>query len=353
MNTRQLICVLGAALGLASPLLADITGRIHLNNGGGWGPSRGHGGFNLSGSHRGSRWSFDFNVGSGWNNGFECDNGPTTWNLRNGGFTTSRWYADRWGWSSWERRYFPYGYATGQVVSAGSGPTDWNLLPGVTPNAAPGTPPAPPPPPPPTELELAAQATANKQHSEARAHLMAHLKDKPDDVEASRRLAMCLIEGKEIDTGLAMLRDLYVADPTLAERPYDGPSAGQDAGRLRDMVTKITPCAHKVKSPSAWLGVVIAMQAEGRGTLALKMLARAKDAGLERSVVERFEAALTPPLPKPKQAKNPPGTSAPALPTVPATTPALPPVPGPAQADPAAVPPPAATPTTSPEAPAK
>jgi hypothetical protein len=355
-NKVSLLGVLVGLAGLSCGVAADWTGHvgIHNNAGPGWGGGHGgwgHGGLNVSGSYSGSKWSLNYNLGSGWgsSNSWGYASGPNSWNLSNGGFRpVGTW--DRYGWSDYYRRYGSYGYATGQVISAGNGPTDWSLLPGVMPTSAPGAAPLPPPPPP-TKMELAVDALAQKQLPEAKGFFIEHLAAFPDDVEAQRRLAMCLIEGKEIDTGLAMLRDLYVTDPTLADRPYDGAAAGQNLSRLRELVTKITPYAHKVKSPSAWLGVVIAMQAEGRNAPALKMIARAKDAGLERSVVDQFAAALAPPAPattkKPASGSNPTAT-----PVTPAT-PATPPVPGPAVQPEAASPtsPAAAPPATVPEKP--
>lgn len=342
-NRISALGVLVGLAGLSSGAIADWTGRIgvHNNAGPGWGHGGGgHGGWghggglNVSGSYNGSKWSLNYNLGSGWGHGnnWGYASGPTSWDRTNGRFRRTG-YWDRYGWSDYYGRYQSYGYATGQVISAGNGPTDWSLLPGVMPVAAPGAAP-PPPPPPPTKMELAVDAMAQKQLPEAKGFFIEHLTAFPDDVEAQRRLAMCLIEGKEMDTGLAMLRDLYVTDPTLADRPYDGAAAGQNLSRLRELVTKITPYAHKVKSPSAWLGVVIAMQAEGRNAPALKVLARAKDAGLERSVVDQFAAALAPPPPasakKPTAAPAAVPATAPTPAPTPTATPATPPVPGPA-----------------------
>lgn len=318
--------------GVTGTAQGDWSGQFHLSNGGGgWGP----GGLSVSGSYRGSRWSADYNVGSGWFTG-AGNSGSSNYPASGGGFTYTgsgsryyRGYYDDW----WRYRYGyyrPYGWASGPIDSR-QGPIDWSLLPGVNPQT-PTAAPAAAPPPEPTKLELAQRAVAAKQFDQARSLFDEHLKAQPDDVEASRQFAMCLIEAKELDSGLSMLRDLYTNDPTLAERPYAGDAVGHDAGRLREMVAKVTPHAHKVKSPSAWLGVVVLMQAEGRKAAALKILDRAKDAGLERAVVERFAATLAPP-PKPVKAapvkkpvaKPTPGSSTPAP-----TTPPGPPAPGPA-----------------------
>ncbi len=343
----SVLSVLACVAGMTHAAAGDLTGRIGIHNNSSAGNGAfGQGGLHVSGSHRGSRWSFDYNIGSDWGHGWNHSSGSNSWHWSGGHLRPIRNWNGYYS-PDYYRPYVPYGYATGQIVAVGNGPTDWSLLPGVAPPASAAAA-ATPPPPPPTIMEQAVDAMSRKHLVEAKGFFIEHLKTNPDDTEASRRLAMCLIEGKEIDTGLAMLRDMYMIDPTLAERPYDGPAAGQNLNRLREIVTKITPYAHKVKSPSAWLGVVIAMQAEGRNAPALKILARAKDAGLERSVVDRFAAVLSPP--PPATAKKPPLKTVAPAPAAPAAAqnPATPPVPGPT-AEPAAPKDPPSVPEKKPE----
>ena len=99
------------------------------------------------------------------------------------------------------------------------------------------------------------------------------------------------------------------------------------------MIVKVSPIANRVKSPSAWLAVVMMMQAEGRKVEALRAVQKAKDAGLERAVVDRFLAALTPPPPAPKAAPAAKPVK-PAAAPVKAKRPAGPPKPGPALEEP-------------------
>jgi ribosomal protein S15P/S13E len=328
----------------ASFVLADWSIRGNLSSGG---FSCNPGGLNVSGSYRGSKWTINANLGSGWfgNSPSWCNTGyGTGWgSVWGSGSASSSWsgsvgtgypYVWRDGLPVYPR-YLPYGYASGPVDS-GRAPADWSLLPGVTPQPAPGTP-VTPPPPPPTTLERAHAAGQAKDLVAAADLLREHIKIKPEDVEATRQLAMVLIENKDIDGGIALLRDLYVKDPTLADRPYLGTPVGQDVGRLRDMTAKLVARAHKLKSPSAWLGVVLVMQAEGRKPLALKMLDRAKDAGIERAVSDHLTVALSPPPPKPKTP-----TTKPQVPGYP--KPPAPPTPGSGDSAPPSVSHPTVTP---------
>lgn len=314
MMLRRLSVV--GVVGLAGLLGGVATADIGFNTNG-FGP----GGINVDGSYRGAKWTVNYSFGSGWggpgNGGHgghgHHNGGGGGWN-GGGWYGTwgNGWYVGSWnspyGWGWYWDRYRPYGYASGPIESR-SGPVDWSLLPGVNPktadSAAEQLPKAPL-----TKIELAREAAGARKADEAAALYREHLKTAPDDVEAMRQLAVCLIEGKELNAGIAMLRDLYTKDPTLADRPFDGTAMGLDGGRLREVVVKLSPVANKLKSPSAWLGVVVMMQAEGRKVEALRAVQKAKDAGLERAIVDRFLAALTPPPPAPPAPKAVPAAKA-------------------------------------------
>lgn len=330
MRMRRLTVVAGLAAVLGGTAAADV--GFNTN---GFGP----GGINVDGSYRGAKWTVNYSFGSGWGgpgghggHGGHGHHGGGGWSGWGSGWSGG-WYVGSWnspyGWGSYWDRYRPYGYASGPIESR-SGPVDWSLLPGVNPKN-PDTSAAELPKAPLTKVELAREAAGAKKPDEAAALYREHLKTAPEDVESMRQLAVCLIEGKEIGAGLAMLRDLYTKDPTLADRPFDGSAMGLDGGRLRDVIVKVSPVANKLKSPSAWLAVVVMMQAEGRKVEALRAVQKAKDAGLERAVVDRFLAALTPPPPAPKPAPvaKPAKPVKPAASPVKAKKPADPPKPGP------------------------
>lgn len=344
MKMRRLSMV--AAAGLAALLSVPAGADIGFNTNG-FGP----GGINVDGSYRGAKWTVNYNFGGGWGGPGHGGHGGhghhgggwSGWSGWGGGWGGGGWYVGSWnspyGWGWYWDRYRPYGYASGPIESR-SGPVDWSLLPGVNPQN-PDASAAELPKAPLTKVELAREAAGAKKHEDAAALYREHLKTAPEDVESMRQLAVCLIEGKEVGAGLAMLRDLYTKDPTLADRPFDGAAMGLDGGRLREVIVKVSPIANKVKSPSAWLAVVVMMQAEGRKVEALRAVQKAKDAGLERAVVDRFLAALTPPPPAPKAAPAAkpvkPAAVKGAAP-VKAKKPAGPPKPGPVTEEPGSVP---------------
>lgn len=266
-------------------------------------------GISISGSYTGGKWSISGHVGTSLNHlggpGRGCHNNAPFdlyWDGQN-------WYVPS---GSYYRSYSPYASSYRgfmQPIDTTVPRVNPQLLPGAgSPTVDPSKPAPQPPPPPPTTIEKARTAVKTKSFTDAVKLFKEHLKTTADDAAASRQLAITLIESKDIDSGIALLRELYRKDPTLTEKPYDGAECGQDSERLRDMVGKLSTQARKSGSPSAWLGVVVLMQAEGRTVLASKMLEKAKAAGLETDVVTRFAAVFNPPKP----AKGQPSTPAPA-----------------------------------------
>jgi len=302
------------------------------------GPSDGGcvgGGISISGSYTGSKWSVSGHVGSStshlvpaWGPGGDAC-GSTVWNGR-------RWFIPYGSYSS------PYalnyrGFM--QPIDSTVPRINPQLLPGSgSPTVDPNKPAPKPPAPPPTTVEKARAATKNKSFAEAIKLFKEHLKSSPDDVLSSRQLAVSLIESKDVESGAALLRELYRKDPTLAEKPYAGGECGQDSSRLRDMVGRLSGHANKTGSPSAWLAVVVLMQADGRNAQAAKLLDKAKAGGLESDILTKFAAVLAPQKAKPGATiPTQPGTPS-AIPVpnaVPATStpspvPSADPMPGPA-----------------------
>ncbi len=122
--------------------------------------------------------------------------------------------------------------------------------------------------------------------------LRLHLKNHPDDHDAMRALAVAMVRGNSIGEASALMRAAYHADPSLADRPFEGEEWGLVKGKLRDVVTSATSAAHKHKSGSAWLTVSVLMQSEGRLDLALSMLERGEKSGLEIGIVAPLRSAL-------------------------------------------------------------
>lgn len=266
----------GLALLAATPSLAQSKDRS---------------GFNLSGSYTGRKWSLGFNLNNNINWGSTCTGQTTIWS--NGSGWINNGWAGGWGYPVYYQREWNRQYP--QVTGFIPRTSDANLVPGM--NAAVmkqirqelAKEPPPPPPPP---IEQARAAVRARKFDEARTQFRIHLKEEPNDLDATRQYGASLLEAKHLDDAVALWREVYRKDPTFADRPYQGSTLGQDAGRIRDMVAEATKHANKTKSASAWLAVVVLLQSEGRLALASKPLERAREAGLEREVADRLAAAI-------------------------------------------------------------
>lgn len=280
MNTRGYLPLLFAA-GLS--LLPAIPAFAQSKNN--------NSGFNLSGSYTGRKWSLGFNLNNNINWGSTCTGQTTIWS--NGSGWLNNGWAGGWGYPVYYQREWNRQYP--QVTGFIPRTSDANLVPGM--NAAVmkqireelAKQPPPPPPPP---IEQARAAVRQKNFDEARTQFRIHLKEDPSDLDATRQYGAALLESKQLDDAVALWREIYRKDPTLVDRPFEGSSTGQDAGRIRDMVVEATKHANRTKSASAWLAVVVLLQSEGRLALATKPLERAREAGLEREIADRFAAAI-------------------------------------------------------------
>ncbi len=293
---------------------AGLTSDL-LHGAGGWSPG---GGLTFGGSYSGGTWNLHFNLNSGF--GGNCGPGGcgTGWFGGSGWYGSSVWYGPRaprydwyavpahqWYWDGygWKLSSSASPYAPLQLI-AGHGRYgvdgmqvryDPVLLPGVSSNGQPDPNDAPPPPPPPpTTLESAHAAMRDGKYDEARRLLTEHLRTDADDADSLRLLGVVLIGSKEVETGAAVIRSAYVKDPLLADVPMERETTGLTRERLREFVGRAVQHAHKAKSASSWLAVAVLMHAEGRSSNAKAMVARAREAGLEREVADALTAALAP-----------------------------------------------------------
>jgi tetratricopeptide (TPR) repeat protein len=190
----------------------------------------------------------------------------------------SRW----WYWDPWDDPY-PYGI-DGRLVVRGVQPGSGLSMPAASP-------PAPPPPPPLTTLERARLAFARGDHDGAVDAYRAHLAEEPDDFEAAVEMGAALIDAGRVDDGVSVIALAYRTDPGLA---YGSVSdrVSVDPRRWRALVVRAVRQAHRRDSASGWLAVAVLMQAEGRKDVALRMVERAEQHGLEGSVASQLAAVL-------------------------------------------------------------
>lgn len=119
----------------------------------------------------------------------------------------------------------------------------------------------------------------------------AHLREDPDDAVALRLMGTALIEEGEVGEGIATIRLAYGLDPALSSVPIDRTLFGSGR-RLRELVRKTVRVANAEQSSSAWLAVVVLMQAEGREGVALKNLAKAEREYLSEDIARALRREL-------------------------------------------------------------
>lgn len=154
---------------------------------------------------------------------------------------------------------------------------------------------APPSAPAPVDLTDAQQAALllkSGDTPQAIALLESYLNSEPDDAEAMRLLALALVSNGQVREAAAMMSFAYGADRSLAHEPLGPSNLAAGSRGLREAVRESVAFAHEEESSSAWLLVSVLMQAEGRDNVALRMLERSIDAGLDERVGIAMRAAL-------------------------------------------------------------
>jgi len=141
-------------------------------------------------------------------------------------------------------------------------------------------------------VERANLALASGYVEDATRVFREHLVAQPDDATSMRGLALSLLYERDLQRGTAMMLSAYQADPSLAIRQIQAGWLPDAGGGLRDRVTETVNFAHRTKRPEAWLAVLVLMQAEGRPEVALKNLDKAREAGLDPTILAQLEAAL-------------------------------------------------------------
>ncbi len=151
---------------------------------------------------------------------------------------------------------------------------------------------------PPTEplsgFDAALVAIERGRYAAAAEALREYLAGEPEDLEIVRLLGIVeLLDGKT-GRGIETLARAYESDPYLAARPVGSEVLLDHPDSLRRAVGSAVGFAHRTGSPRAWLAAAVLMEAEGRRDQAAKMVDRAIEAGLDRSVADEMLFALQP-----------------------------------------------------------
>jgi hypothetical protein len=126
---------------------------------------------------------------------------------------------------------------------------------------------------------------------DAIAAFQSHLRAQPNDADAMRGLGLAMIVASQFKDGVSMVSLAYKTDPTLASDPISVEAFGS-RGELRRILERVSLYANRSRIPAAWLTLAALMQTEGRTELAIKMIDRGREAGLEPEIAAQMAAAL-------------------------------------------------------------
>jgi len=119
-----------------------------------------------------------------------------------------------------------------------------------------------------------------------------HLTVERDDAEATRILAVALVASGNASDASAVVRRAYTMDPTLASRPIERAILAGTAASSSELVQRAVREAQRNRSASAWLLAAALTQGEGRDSVALSMLEKARKEGLDSKIADRLSEAL-------------------------------------------------------------
>lgn len=120
----------------------------------------------------------------------------------------------------------------------------------------------------------------------------AHLEKNPDDMLAMREYAAAMLEANRTLDAVAVMAYAYDLSPGLSTRAMDAGLWGGSPLRVRRSVVKAVRMAHEAGTGHAWLLVAVLMQAEGRDAVALRMVDRALELGLNPAIGDGLRLEL-------------------------------------------------------------
>lgn len=244
----------------------------------------GGGGLRVDGRYRDDKWKIGFHLGDGSLHRDDCF------------YPVHPYY----GYGNSYRGYRVRGWYDGNSYAGYNAPyysvpVSYPALVTVPPGAyvAPPAPQPASPPAPLTILEQAEVAISGGEVEGAIALYRKHLEEFHQDSETMRALGVALLAAGRLPDGIAVIREAYTMNPSLADTPYDARVLGRDAsGRLTDLVRRTVQYANAGESGSPWLAVAMLMQSQGRDRIALANLLKGVDLGLDDAIVQPLSDAL-------------------------------------------------------------
>ncbi|MBC7770893.1 MAG: hypothetical protein H7210_00225 [Pyrinomonadaceae bacterium] len=150
------------------------------------------------------------------------------------------------------------------------------------------------PPEPLSTLEKADVALSESRSKDAVKLFQEHLKTTPNDAEATRSLALALLLEKRHKEAVAVMIGVYEKHHGLAAQVIESDNLPRGEAGLRTLVLAVVPYANRTKTASGYLTTAVLLQAQGKTDAALRLLTKAKDAGLDERIASEMEVALKP-----------------------------------------------------------
>ncbi|MBY0311365.1 MAG: tetratricopeptide repeat protein [Phycisphaerales bacterium] len=122
--------------------------------------------------------------------------------------------------------------------------------------------------------------------------LEAHLAAEPDDAGAKRLLGVALLEQRKTEQAVAVVMQAYLDQPMLARTPIETEILAGGEMTHRARFTKVMAMANRTKTASAYFVACVLAQSEGRLDIAKKLLKKAEEAGLAKSVLDEMRLAI-------------------------------------------------------------
>ena len=195
------------------------------------------------------------------------------------------WYYGRPYWSPWRRWYRGpvYGADVDLTITIESDdPGDTEVASGPEPGTYEMT-----------AIEVARMMMSSGAPADAIDAYNAHLDIYPDDWAVVRELGVAKLLDRSYVDGVALVHYAYSSSPTLAAQRLDPALFAGSNEVLRDAVTDLVRWGHRNPSAGVWLGVAALMQAEERDAVAMNMVDRSIQHGLDPVIGEAMRSELT------------------------------------------------------------
>jgi hypothetical protein len=119
-----------------------------------------------------------------------------------------------------------------------------------------------------------------------------HLLTDTTDATATRSLGVAMLISGNAADACAVVRRAYSLDPSLASQPFNLSLLSPDGVSSTELVQRAVRDAQRNKSASAWLTAAVLAQSEGRETVALTMLDKARKEGLDSKIADRLAETI-------------------------------------------------------------